>query len=110
MVASVLPWGMPVDPWYSHLTETEGDVTDVLSSLRIFLEKQFLAWLEVVSAIGVVGGAVVSLERLMPWLQKVRFWPSLCYHPTITYRESGCRRQGASRHRQRLFSIYDQIF
>ena len=57
--------------WHNHLTETEGDIADVVSYLRIFLEEKFLAWLEVVSAIGAVGGAIVALERLMPWLQEV---------------------------------------
>jgi len=63
--------------WHNHLTETEGDVSGVISYLRIFLEEKFLAWLEVVSAIGAVGGAVVGLERLVTWLQGVRFCPSL---------------------------------
>jgi len=57
--------------WHNHLTETEGDIADVVYHLRIFLEEKFLAWLEVVSAIGAVGGAIVALERLMPWLQEV---------------------------------------
>ena len=63
--------------WHNHLTETEGDVSGVVSYLRIFLEEKFLAWLEVVSAVGAVGGAVVALERLVPWLEEVRFFPSL---------------------------------
>jgi len=63
--------------WHNHLTETEGDVTSVVSYLRIFLEKKFLAWLEVVSAIGAAGGAAVGLERLVSWLQEVCFFPSL---------------------------------
>jgi len=57
--------------WHNHLTETKGDTADVVSYLRTFLVEKFLAWLEVVSAIGAVGGAVVALERLMPWLQEV---------------------------------------
>ena len=60
--------------WHSHLTRTMGDVTDVVSYLRIFLEEKFLAWLEVVSAVGAVGGAVAGLEKLMPWLQEVCFF------------------------------------
>ena len=61
--------------WHSHLTSTTGDVTDAVSYLRIFLEEKFLCWLEVLSAVGAVGGAAVTLERLMPWLRKVCFLP-----------------------------------
>jgi len=63
--------------WHNHLTEIEGDASGVVSYLRIFLEEKFLAWLEVVSAIGAVGGAAVGLERLVSWLEEVRFCPSL---------------------------------
>ena len=63
--------------WYNHLTKTEGDVSNVVSYLRIFLEQKFLAWLEAVSAIGAVRGAVVGLERLVTWLEEVRLRPSL---------------------------------
>ena len=63
--------------WHSHLTRTTGDVTEVVSYLRIFLEEKFLAWLEVVSAVEAVGGAVAGLEKLMPWLQEVCCWPFL---------------------------------
>ena len=59
--------------WYNHLTKTRGDITDVIPYLRVFLEEKFLAWLEVVSVLGAVSGAVVALENLMPWLQEVRF-------------------------------------
>ena len=83
--------------WHNHLTETKGDITDeLISYLHIFLEKKFLAWLEVVSAIGAVGGAVVALERLIAWLQEVCFCPSLQYYPMITYYESGFQKQAAS--------------
>jgi hypothetical protein len=61
--------------WHNHLTETRGDVTSVISALKSFLEEKFLAWLEVVSVIGAVRGAVVALERLVPWLQEVCFGP-----------------------------------
>ena len=57
--------------WHSHLIKVEGDVSDVVSCLRIFLEDKFLAWLEVVSAVGAVGGAAVGLEKLIHWLQEV---------------------------------------
>ena len=62
--------------WHSHLTRTTGDVTEVVSYLRIFLKEKFLAWLEVVSVVGAVGGAVTGLEKLVPWLQEVCFLPS----------------------------------
>jgi len=71
--------------WHNHLTEIEGDVNGVVSYLRIFLEDNFLAWLEVVSAVGAVGGAAVALEKLVRWLQEVRFCPSPQHHPMITY-------------------------
>ena len=57
--------------WHSHLIMTEGDIAGVLSCLSAFLEEKFLAWLEVLSVLGDVGGAAVALEKLMPWLQKV---------------------------------------
>jgi hypothetical protein len=57
--------------WYHHMSDTRGDITDVISNLRVFLEEKFLAWLEVVSALGELGGAVVALERLMGWLEEV---------------------------------------
>ena len=59
--------------WYKHLPKTEGDVTDIVSRLRVFLEEKFLAWLEVVSALGATRGAVNALEQLIHWLQEVRF-------------------------------------
>ena len=96
--------------WHNHLTETEGNFSGVVSYLQIFLEEKFLAWLEVVSVIGAVGGAAVALEKLVPWLQEVRFFLSLWHHRMITYHESGCQRRTASRYGQRLFPVYDQIF
>jgi hypothetical protein len=47
--------------WHNHLTEARGDVADILSYLRIFLEEKFLAWLEVLSASRMWG------ERLLRW-------------------------------------------
>jgi len=96
--------------WHNHLIKIEGDVSGIVSYLRVFLEEKFLAWLEVVSAIGAVGGAVVALESLMSWLREVCFCPFLYHHPTITYHGSGCQKRAASQHRQRLFSICDQFF
>jgi len=96
--------------WHNHLTETDECVADVVSHLRAFLEQKFLAWLEVVSVMKVVGGAVAGLERLMAWLLEVCFLPSLYHHPLMKYRESGFQRRTASRHRQRLSAICDQVF
>jgi hypothetical protein len=61
--------------WHNHLTKARGDVTGVISSLHLFLEQKFLAWLEVVSVLGVVRGAVAALEQLVSWLQEVCFGP-----------------------------------
>jgi len=60
--------------WHSHLTRAEGDIAVVVSHLRGFLEEKFLAWLEVVSAVGAVGRAAVGLEKVMSWLQEVCFF------------------------------------
>ncbi|KAF9784547.1 hypothetical protein BJ322DRAFT_851719 [Thelephora terrestris] len=56
--------------WHSHLVETREGITGVISYLTIFLKNNFLAWLEVLSVLGEVGGAAVGLEKLMTWLQK----------------------------------------
>ncbi|KAF8340814.1 hypothetical protein F5887DRAFT_978796 [Amanita rubescens] len=60
--------------WHSHLIGSDGtgsNVTDLISYLHVFLKEKFLAWLEVVSVLGAVRGAVVALGKLIPWLQKV---------------------------------------
>ena len=59
--------------WHNHLTETGEDVTDVVANLLVFIDANFLAWLEVLSVLGDVGGAVVALENLIRWLEKVCF-------------------------------------
>ena len=63
--------GYACKSWHSHLTRTMGDVTNVISHLRIFLEEKFLAWLEVVSVLGAARGAVGALEQLVSWLREV---------------------------------------
>ncbi|KAF9645958.1 hypothetical protein BDM02DRAFT_3172460, partial [Thelephora ganbajun] len=57
--------------WHSHLTKTEGDIADVISHIHVFLEEKFLAWLEVVSVLGTVRGAIAALEQLTLWLREV---------------------------------------
>ena len=57
--------------WHNHLAETRGEIADVVPHLRIFLGEKFLAWLEVLSVLGNMGGASVGLEKLMHWLQEV---------------------------------------
>jgi hypothetical protein len=57
--------------WCSHLTEAKGDFANAITRLQFFLEEKFLAWLEVVSVLGAVRGAVIALEQLMSWLHKV---------------------------------------
>jgi hypothetical protein len=59
--------------WFTHLIEVRGDVTTIVSALRSFLEKGFLAWLEVLSIIGAARDAIVALENLKLWLQEVCF-------------------------------------
>ena len=59
--------------WHNHLTGTAGDVSGIISDVCFFLEEKFLAWLEVVSVLGAAREAVVALEKLVTWLQEVRF-------------------------------------
>lgn len=68
--------------WHNHLTRAVGGVAGIISSLRVFLTEKFLAWLEVVSAIGAVRGAVSALEQLMSWIEQVRFAPTTIYSET----------------------------
>ncbi|KAF9647149.1 hypothetical protein BDM02DRAFT_2810825 [Thelephora ganbajun] len=58
--------------WHNHLTEVRGDITTIIPALQNFLQVGFLAWLEVLSAIGAARDAIVALENLIPWLQEVR--------------------------------------
>ena len=64
--------------WYTHLTEVRGDVTTIVPALQSFLQKSFMAWLEVLSVIGTARDAITALEKMIPWLQKVCFSPFHC--------------------------------
>jgi len=82
--------------WHNHLTRAGEDVTNVVSHLHIFLKEKFLAWLEVVSILGVTRGAITALEKLIIWLQEVCFGLSTLLLYTNVYNELGCWEQGAS--------------
>ncbi|KAF9644340.1 hypothetical protein BDM02DRAFT_991052 [Thelephora ganbajun] len=57
--------------WHNHLTEVREDITVIVPPLQHFLQKRFLAWLEVLSVIGATRDAIVALENLIPWIQEV---------------------------------------
>jgi hypothetical protein len=61
--------------WFSHLIEVREDAIAIVSALCSFLQKRFLAWLEVLSVTKATRDAIVALEKLIPWLQEVRFAP-----------------------------------
>jgi len=84
--------------WHSHLAGAVGDAVDVVSHLRVFLEEKFLAWLEVLSVLGTARGAIVTLEQLILWLQKVCFCRSVTSRDTHTCNESGFQERGTPRH------------
>ncbi|KAF9782707.1 hypothetical protein BJ322DRAFT_1219896 [Thelephora terrestris] len=57
--------------WYCHLMEAREGISDIFPALQSFLQERFLAWLEVLSVLGCAKEAVVALETLMHWVQKV---------------------------------------
>jgi len=57
--------------WYNHLTGIGEGAAHILAALHIFLGKNFLSWLEVLSVLGAAKYAVVALEKLIKWLLKV---------------------------------------
>ena len=57
--------------WYKHLIATRDRAVDVVFSLRGFLERKFLFWLEVLSVLGVVGDAAHALNMAAEWLTEV---------------------------------------
>ena len=80
--------------WYGHLTRTVGDVNHVVSRLRIFLEEKFLAWLEVLSVLGVMRVAITTLEQVITWLQQVCSTLSITLHGTYACDGLGCQERG----------------
>ena len=82
--------------WHNHLPKTGEDVPDVFHHLRIFLEEKFLAWLEVVSVLGAVRGAVTALEWLVPWLREVCFRLSTVSSDANICNKSGWREPSTS--------------
>jgi hypothetical protein len=59
--------------WHIHLTMAKNYSPSIIPLLQLFLEKKFLAWLEVLSVLKATRTAVLALENLMSWLQEVCF-------------------------------------
>ena len=57
--------------WYKHLARIDYQDEGVVSALCYFLNKRFLMWLEVLSALGAVGDAARALITTTNWLEKV---------------------------------------
>jgi len=77
--------------WHNHLTKTGEGVTNVIPHLHVFLEERFLAWLEVVSVLGVTRKAITALEHLIAWLQEVCFGLQPTLSNTYSCKKSGHR-------------------
>jgi len=61
--------------WHMHLVDahtTPAHVHKIALTLRQFLEKKFLFWLEVLSVLGAVRNAVEALQAAMDWLEVCR--------------------------------------
>ena len=65
--------------WHNHLTEIGDEINAVVPALQNFLQKGFLAWLEVLSVVGATRDAVVALEKLISWSWEV----CICITPSI---------------------------
>jgi hypothetical protein len=96
--------------WYTHLVKTREDVSDIISALHHFLEEKFLAWLEVLSALGAASNAVIALETLIPWLEEVCSGSLSASPDTNTHLKLGGQRSTTSCHCQRLLLFCDQVF
>ena len=73
------------ESWYKHLVDEDLVRTPkVVSKLRMFLEKKFLFWLEVLSVLGSVRSAVRSLNATKKWLKEVRLVSSRGTLPVFT--------------------------
>jgi len=77
--------------WHGHLTKTVSDANGIVSLLRDFLEEKFLAWLEVLSVLGAIKAAVVTLDRVIHWLQQVCPSLSTTLYDAYTCNVSGCQ-------------------
>ena len=84
--------------WHVHLVEahtTPADKPQIDSTLKKFMEKKFLFWLEVVSVLGAVGNAAEAMRATVDWLRVCRV-PALDVLPKFS--------QTVSRSHQRLCS------
>ena len=77
--------------WHNHLTRTRRDNTNIIPGLRVFLEKKFLAWLEVLSVLGATRGGISALKQLISWLQEVCSGLSSVLTNTNTCNKLGCQ-------------------
>jgi len=58
--------------WHVHLVDADTTPTrapGITPTLRRFLEKKFLCWLEVLSVLGAVRNAVDALQVITDWLE-----------------------------------------
>ena len=95
--------------WYKHLTEVRENFSEITPTLRSFLQKQFLSWLEVLSVSGAVRDAVVALEKLIPWLQEVCLFQSTMFNDINMYPVLGGQRSSTPSHCKGLLPICGQL-
>jgi len=59
--------------WYIHLAQARDDVTDLIPTLRRFLEERIGAWLEVLDILGAPTAVVTARDKTIDWLREVCF-------------------------------------
>jgi len=69
--------------WNVHLVEFREDITALIPALRRFLEEKFMVWFNVLGIVGAIMDPVLTLNKTISWLRKVRLGFTLKHPPAL---------------------------